>query len=74
MEPVEITLDLALKLNLTTKERSNLPREQQYPPLRVTKLCSLPTLHFEWANIREIDNLELFAGIRTLYLQYVRST
>lgn len=74
MEAVEITLELALKLNLTTKERSNLSKDQQYSPPRVEKLSSLTTLHLEWSNIREIDNLELFTGLQTLYLQYVGPT
>ena len=73
MEATEITLELAFKLNLTTKERSTLSKDAQYSPPRVDKLCSLTTLHLEWSNIREIDNLELFAGLQTLYLQYVRT-
>ena len=28
------------------------------------------TIHLEWQDISEIDNLELFSNIRSLYLQY----
>ena len=74
MEATEITLELALQLNLTTKERSTLSKDEQYSSPRVEKLSALTTLHLEWSNIREIDNLELFAGLETLYLQYVGPT
>lgn len=67
-----ITIDLVLRLNLTSQEQESLNREQQWVLPRLQKVMEAKTLHLEGEDIEEIDNLELFSHIQTLFLQYNR--
>lgn len=39
---------------------------------RLAQLIQLEELHLEWQEITHIDNLDLFTGLKELYLQHVR--
>jgi len=61
------------ELSDLSEEEKYFERTQllNYNLLRIEKVLSLKTISLEWCNLAEIDNLEVFEKLKTLYLQYV---
>ena len=66
----KIILDMILKIKLTSKEQKHLNQEEQWEVFRFEKALLADTIHLEWQDIHQIDILELFSNIRSLFLQY----